>query len=77
MARDREGDRARARAGVGDAHEAARVGVLVDRGERSLDEGLRLRAGYEAAQTDLERQSVELAPPEDVRERFVREPSQE
>ena len=72
MTRDRQRDRAAARAGVGDAHDAAGVGVLADRGQRGLDERLGLRARDQRAGADLEGQPVELAAAEDVGERLAR-----
>ena len=71
VARDGERNGAAARAGVGDAHEAARIGVRADRRQRRLHQRLRLRARDERAGADLERQAIELATPEDVRERLV------
>ena len=70
----REQQRARAGAEIGDAQRAAARPACVDRGERRLDHGLGLRPRHQRRVGDAQRQPPEFLAADDARHRLALEP---
>ena len=71
----RQKERARSGAEVGDPQlPRARAG-RIDRGERRLDDRFRLRARHQRRGIDVQRQAPEFLAADDTRDRFARQPA--
>ena len=71
----RDQQRARSGAEIGDAKRARARPVAIQRIERCFDHGLGFRAGHQRGAVDLKRQPPELLDPDDARHRFAGKPA--